>query len=184
MVKTLNQRQKFFETMGGSEALRKLTDAFFDRVAEHPELIPIFPEDLTESREKEYRFFVQFFGGPPLYTEQYGHPRLYARHLPFEITPERARAWMDCIIEAMDEVGFPEPIYNEMIRRLTATAYNLVNTASTKGGKQQMGSWSGNESNEETDQRLAFPIAFRMPGANEVTPTTESNSDPTTKEAD
>ena len=48
---------------------------------------------------------TQFLGGPPLYTEEHGHPMLRARHMPFEITQTRAKEWLQCMEEAMNEVG-------------------------------------------------------------------------------
>ncbi|MCY9072878.1 thiol management oxidoreductase, partial [Bacillus inaquosorum] len=41
---------------------------------------------------KQKQFLTQYLGGPPLYTEEHGHPMLRARHLPFPITNERADA--------------------------------------------------------------------------------------------
>ena len=40
-----------------------------------------------------------------MYTEEHGHPMLRARHLPFEITPKRAEAWLSCMEQAMDDTG-------------------------------------------------------------------------------
>ncbi|MEK0397531.1 globin, partial [Lactobacillus delbrueckii] len=77
----------------GGEKLGRLVDAFYKRVAKHPDLIPIFPDYLTEVATNQKQFLTQFLGGPPLYTEEHGHPMLRARHLPHEITPKRAKAW-------------------------------------------------------------------------------------------
>ena len=43
------------------------------------------PEDITISEEKLYLFLTGWLGGPSLYTDKYGHPRLRSRHLPFAI---------------------------------------------------------------------------------------------------
>lgn len=120
-----------FERLGGTERLAALVDAFYRRVAADPLLSPIFPEDLTETRAKQLRFLTQFTGGPPLYSERYGPPRLRARHLPFPITPERATAWLKCMAEAMDEVGLSGPARDDFWRRLVMTAHHMVNTEST-----------------------------------------------------
>ncbi|MET1138987.1 thiol management oxidoreductase, partial [Bacillus subtilis] len=74
----------------GEELLSQLVDTFYERVKRHPLLYPIFPDDLTETARKQKQFLTQYLGGPPLYTEEHGHPMLRARHLPFPITPERA----------------------------------------------------------------------------------------------
>ena len=112
----------------GEETLHRLVDAFYRRVAEHPDLKPIFPEDLTETARKQKQFLTQFLGGPPLYTQEHGHPRLRMRHLPFPIKPKRARSWLDCMAQAMDEVGLTGEIREEFFARLTLTAHHMVNT--------------------------------------------------------
>ncbi|WP_026699968.1 globin domain-containing protein [Salibacterium aidingense] len=117
-----------FEAIGGSGVLEELVETFYGKVKQHQDLIPIFPEDLTETARKQKQFLTQFLGGPSLYTEEHGHPMLRARHLPFTITKERAIAWLTCMEEAMDEVGLEGPAREEMLQRLTLTAQHMINT--------------------------------------------------------
>ncbi|MFD2169715.1 globin [Tumebacillus lipolyticus] len=122
-------QKSVYELIGGGETIRRLVDAFYRRVGEHPGLKPLFPADLTETADKQYLFLTQFFGGPPLYSQQYGHPMLRARHLPFPITPERAKEWLGCMREAMDEIGLSGPIADHMYERFIQTAHHMVNKA-------------------------------------------------------
>jgi hemoglobin len=122
------QWQTPYEAIGGEEMVAKLVEAFYKRVAQHPDLKPIFPNDLTETARKQKQFLTQYLGGPPLYTEEHGHPMLRARHLPFEITPTRAKAWLSCMREAMDEVGLSGQVRDEFYQRLVLTAHHMVNT--------------------------------------------------------
>ncbi|MDE3838234.1 globin [Bacillus methanolicus] len=112
----------------GKETLHRLVAAFYRRVKEHPDLAPIFPDDLTETARKQEQFLTQYLGGPPLYTNEHGHPMLRARHLPFEITPVRAKAWLACMNEAMDEVGLEGEIREDFFSRLVLTAQHMINT--------------------------------------------------------
>lgn len=112
----------------GKEMLHRLIDAFYRRVANHPDLIPIFPDDLTETARKQKQFMTQFLGGPPLYTSEHGHPMLRARHMPFEITYTRANAWLHCMEEAMDEIGLTGSIRDFYLARLVQTAQHMINT--------------------------------------------------------
>lgn len=116
-----------YEQIGGEATIRKIVNAFYPRVQTHPELKHLFPEDLTETMEKQYLFLTQFFGGPPLYTEKRGHPRLRARHLPFPIYPQTAEAWLACMSLALDDAGIEGPIREEMWSRLLMTAYHMIN---------------------------------------------------------
>ncbi|MGV3466744.1 MAG: globin [Heyndrickxia sp.] len=120
----------------GEETLSKLVDAFYYRVARHPDLIPIFPEDLTEVARKQKQFLTQFLGGPTLYSDEHGHPIMRARHLPHEITPKRAKAWLSCMSAAMDEVKLDGSIREQFFSRLVLTAQHMVNTPDTTIGEE------------------------------------------------
>ncbi|MCK2001504.1 globin [[Brevibacterium] frigoritolerans] len=117
----------------GEGQLHKLIDVFYSNVSQHPDLQPIFPDDLTETVRKQKQFMTQYLGGPSLYTEEHGHPMLRARHIPFEITPERAKAWLSCMYQAMDEVGLEGEIREFLYHRLYLTAQHMINTSGTDG---------------------------------------------------
>lgn len=117
-----------YEAIGGFEVIEKLATALYKRVGKHPDLIPIFPEDLTETARRQTLFLTQFLGGPPLFIEERGHPMLRRRHLPFEITPTRRDAWLACMNGAMEEVQIQEPYRTAIFERLTLTAGHMINT--------------------------------------------------------
>ena len=111
----------------GEARLSELIDRFYAKVAVHPDLIPIFPKDLTETARKQKQFQTQYLGGPNIYTEEHGHPMMKARHMPFAITPTRAQAWLACMAEAMDETGLDGPLREIYYQRLVLTANHMVN---------------------------------------------------------
>lgn len=116
-----------YEAMGGADAVRRLVEAFYPRVQQNQLLAPLFPEDIEPVMEKQYMFLSQFFGGPSLYSDAFGHPMMRARHMPFPITPERANAWLGCMNEALEqEVKDPE-LRKIIIERLKGPAYHFVN---------------------------------------------------------
>ncbi|NEU29652.1 globin [bacterium LRH843] len=124
----MKPNQTPYEALGGEPVLSSLVDTFYFRyVSKHPDLAPIFPEDLTDTARKQKQFLTQFLGGPSLYTEEHGHPMLRARHMPFVIRPIQANAWLDCMRQAMDDVGIDGVIREYMIERLTMTAHHMVN---------------------------------------------------------
>ena len=116
----------------GKARLEALVNSFYAQVQNHPLLKTIFPDDLTETARKQIQFLTQFLGGPALYTSEHGHPMLRARHLPFEITPERAQAWLSCMSKAMDENNIQGEFREYFIQRLTLTANHMVNTPDDK----------------------------------------------------
>lgn len=97
---------KAYDLLGQEPGIRKLVDRFYDLMDTLPEAQAIramHPEDLSESRDKFHWFLVGRFGGPPMYEERIGHPRLRGRHMPFAIDDEAAEAWMLCMEQALSE---------------------------------------------------------------------------------
>jgi hemoglobin len=109
-----------YERLGGDEGVRALVDRFYDLMERLPEasgIRALHPEDLSESREKLHLFLSGWTGGPPLYVEKHGHPRLRARHLPFPIATAERDAWMACMTQALAEHPGLDDDEREQLRR-------------------------------------------------------------------
>jgi hemoglobin len=111
----------------GKENLEKLVDTFYDLVFNDPVIKDLFKTDKDEIKNKQLLFLTQFLGGPPLYTEEHGHPRLRARHLPHVITEEKAVAWLKCMHEAINTLEISEEMKKELFGRFPQTAFFMVN---------------------------------------------------------
>ncbi|GLO65666.1 MULTISPECIES: globin [Oceanobacillus] len=122
------EHRTIYEAIGGYKTMNNIVHAFYTRVNDHPDLKPIFPDDLTETIRRQMLFLTQFFGGPRLYEEERGHPMLRRRHLPFPITPTRRDAWLTCMAAALEEAEIKEPYRTAMMERLTLTANHMMNT--------------------------------------------------------
>lgn len=97
-----------YDWLGGDAAVRSLVDRFYDLMDLEPayaELRAAHGSTLDEARNKLYWFLSGWLGGPNLYIEQFGHPRLRARHLPFSIGIIERDQWVACMARAMSEVG-------------------------------------------------------------------------------
>lgn len=113
----------------GPEKIDELVRAFYPKVYADEHLIPIFNGDINEIMEKQRLFLTQFTGGPALYSEKYGRPMMRKRHLIHEVTPTRAKSWLQCMNEAFKEVGLDKhPMGKEFFQRLTEVASIMVNT--------------------------------------------------------
>lgn len=117
-----------YEAIGGEQTLQKLVEAFYARVAMDPDLSPLFQNGIQEIMRKQFMFLTQFTGGEQLYSNEFGHPQMRFRHLPFEITPIRAKAWLKCMREAMDEIGLHGNARDYLYNRLSQVASFMVNT--------------------------------------------------------
>jgi hemoglobin len=122
-----------FDHVGGAPFFVDLVDRFYLGVAGDPLLRPLYPDDLTESAQHLALFLMQYWGGPPTYNEQRGHPRLRMRHAPFVIGPAERDAWlrhMDAALDALVAAGrIGEADAEELRAYLEMAARQLVNTA-------------------------------------------------------
>lgn len=117
-----------YEELGGDRAVRALVDAFYDIIEEEsPELRAMLPKNTSTSRDKLYEFLSGWTGGPPLYEEKRGHPRLRMRHFPFPIGAPQADEWMRCFRKAMDRTGIEGPIRGFLDSRLEPLARHMIN---------------------------------------------------------
>jgi hemoglobin len=117
-----------FQAVGGMETFRRLVDAFYRGVEGDPLLRPMYPDDLTDSREHLALFLAQYFGGPTTYSHQRGHPRLRMRHVPFVVDAAARDAWLRHMRAAVDEVGIPEPARGVLLGYFSQVANFLINT--------------------------------------------------------
>jgi hemoglobin len=101
------QTQTLFEQLGGETVIRQLVERFYDVMdskAEAAGIRALHPADLAESRDKLFWFLVGWSGGPQMYVERFGHPRLRARHLPFPIGESERDQWLWCMNQALEEI--------------------------------------------------------------------------------
>lgn len=112
----------------GEEKLHKMIDIFYDYVKNDDRINHLFPEDFTETAYKQKLFQTQFLGGPNLYNEQYGHPMLRARHMPFKISPAAGEAWLENMNQAILDVEIEDELREYLMARYTLTAKHMVNS--------------------------------------------------------
>lgn len=118
-----------FERMGGRPVVERIVREFYDRVEADEELRQLFPDEMTAGREKQALFLEQWLGGEPRYSEQYGHPRLRARHFPFVIDERAAGLWLRHMGEAFRAAGVPEREMQEVFAGLGPLAKHMVNAS-------------------------------------------------------
>jgi hemoglobin len=121
--------QTFYEAVGGHETFVKIVKAFYEGVADDPELRAVYPEDDLSGAETRLRMFLeQYWGGPKTYSEQRGHPRLGMRHGPFAVTPSQRDRWLRHMHRALDEAGMSPEHTQQFWEYVVRAAHFLVNT--------------------------------------------------------
>ena len=102
----MNELNSLYDLIGGEAGLRSLVNRFYDLMDSSPETKEIrafHAKSLNQSREKLFMFLSGWSGGPSLYIEKYGHPRLRQRHMPFPIGEAERDQWLWCMNKALDE---------------------------------------------------------------------------------
>jgi hemoglobin len=86
--------------MGQANIFKMMFD--FYKELEKSEIRHLFPPDMEQASRKSALFFVTLLGGPPLYFEKFGPPRMRARHLPFVIDEQARQVWLGCFEKVLD----------------------------------------------------------------------------------
>ncbi len=120
-------QQTVFQQIGGFPTFERLVNEFYSRVEADPELRKVFPAELEAGKQAQMLFLAQYFGGPDVYSQQHGHPRLRMRHAPFEIGQRERDLWLGYMLASIDAVGIAEPARTEMHEYFKRAATFMIN---------------------------------------------------------
>jgi hemoglobin len=114
-----------YDSIGGNDVVKQLVERFYDLMqleSAYAGIRALHPQNLDGSREKLYQFLSGWLGGPPLYVDRYGHPRLRARHMHVAIGEAERDQWMACMTQSMNEIGVEEKLRKELQQAFYKTA--------------------------------------------------------------
>ncbi|MFN8410833.1 MAG: group II truncated hemoglobin [Anaerolineales bacterium] len=121
-----------YDLIGGETKLRALVDRFYDLMDSSPEakdIRALHAASLKQSREKLFMFLSGWSGGPSLYIEKYGHPRLRMRHNPFAIGERERDQWLWCMYKALEESDMLPAVKEHLKARFYEVADFMKNQA-------------------------------------------------------
>jgi hemoglobin len=113
-----------FDIVGGQPFFDALVERFYTRVEVDPTLRPLYPADLGPGMRALALFLGQYWGGPPDYSAEKGHPRLRMRHAPFVIGEPERDAWLAAMLAALDDADAPVKA-----RRMLREYFEMASTA-------------------------------------------------------
>ncbi len=138
--------RSLYELLGGDATFQRLAEAFYRRVEADALLRHMYPKNLwghgglrkiDGAEATDYgmcspvgtlaAFLAQFFGGPPRYSDEKGHPRLKMRHVRFRIGQAERDAWLKHMCAAIEEVGIEEPAASVMRQYFDKASTFLIN---------------------------------------------------------
>lgn len=119
-----------YTRLGGEAAVRALVERFYalmDQLPEAQDLRRLHPPSLERSADSLFKYLSGWFGGPPLYVRERGHPRLRMRHLPFAIGPAERDQWLLCMRQALAEQVADERLRAAVEHAFAGMAEHMIN---------------------------------------------------------
>lgn len=119
-----------YELFGGEPAVRALCARFYELMDTLPEAAAVravHPPSLASAEQKLFEYLTGWLGGPPLYTDKYGHPRLRMRHFVAPIGRAEIEGWLLCFRQAWGELVPPSPMADAIMEKVEALAWHMGN---------------------------------------------------------
>jgi hemoglobin len=114
-----------YQKLGGETGVRQLVKYFYEAMNSNTDVKTIrdmHAPDLSEAEYKLFLFLSGWLGGPSLYIEKFGHPRLRARHLPFSVGAKERDQWLHCMDTALSKMNIEKPMHDELMQAFFNTA--------------------------------------------------------------
>ncbi|WP_137993415.1 group II truncated hemoglobin [Streptomyces vilmorinianum] len=101
---TAEHENTLYEAVGGADALRRLSDTFYESVLADPLLAPVFADFTPAHVEHVAVWLAEVFSGPAEFTAELGgHQALLRAHLGLSITEEQRLRWMELMTAAVEK---------------------------------------------------------------------------------
>lgn len=126
----MNKSPTPYELLGGEDVLRQLVKRFYEIMDTLPEaqgIRAMHPQNLQTSEDKLFMFLSGWLGGPNLFVEKIGHPKMRARHMPFKIGKSERDQWMICMVNAVEDLKVAEPLRSDLLHALLNLADHMRN---------------------------------------------------------
>ena len=119
-----------FDVIGGADTVDALVERFYAEMDSTPQaqgVRAMHGENLGAVKFVLKRYLEEWLGGPKLYSQSRGHPRLRMRHLPFAIGPPEREAWFRHMTAAVELMKFDAPVRDALIEYFEAASRAMIN---------------------------------------------------------
>tara|TARA_R110002072_G_scaffold20841_3_gene75144 strand:+ start:15396 stop:15800 length:405 start_codon:yes stop_codon:yes gene_type:complete len=119
-----------YDRLGGASGVQDLVTRFYDAMDNNPEVQLIrgkHPANLGSARTKLFEYFSGWFGGPSLFIDKYGHPRLRARHNHIAIGIQDRDQWLQCLTTALDQMNVASDLRADLLEKIEPMADHMRN---------------------------------------------------------
>lgn len=119
-----------YDVIGGEQAIHDLVERFYfymDTLPEAQGIRAMHQSNLASAKDKLFKFLSGWLGGPDLFAQEFGHPMLRARHLPFAIAESERDQWMLCMNKAIAEIPMDPRLETNLKNALQDLATHMIN---------------------------------------------------------
>jgi hemoglobin len=123
----------FYEVLGSQQGIETLVQNFYRNMETYPEFENVLhshAEGITPEIEKKLVFFLcGWLGGPNLFVENYGHPRMRMRHAHIKIGEAERNEWLQCMQLSLDNHPYKikKKTNHQLMDSFTALAVRIQN---------------------------------------------------------
>jgi len=121
-----------YQQIGGQQAVLTLVEKFYINMDTFPQASGIrkmHAEKLDSAKQKLFKFLSGWLGGPDLFVQEFGHPRLKMRHFPFAIGPLERDQWVLCMQQALREIEMDATLRESLNQAFYDLASHMINRA-------------------------------------------------------
>jgi hemoglobin len=124
-----------YEWAGGTAALNRLTERFYEKVAGDELIGPLFAHMDDNHPQHVAMWLAEVFGGPADYTRtRGGYPNMLRHHIDKGITEAQRRRWVSLLMDAADDVGLPDdPEFRSAFAAYVEWGTRIARTNSQRG---------------------------------------------------
>jgi hemoglobin len=126
----MNASQSLYSRIGGEPVLHEFVDNLYRFMEDFPPVEKIrkmHPDDLTDTRDRLFKFLSGMLGGPPLYLAEFGQPYLRQKHMHLVIDDQERDQWLFCAENSANQLKIDIALRKELMSKMTETANHLHN---------------------------------------------------------
>ena len=127
-----------YERLGGEASIHEFVTHFYKHMCtleQAKPLLELHKMPLEEAANRLYAFLSGWLGGPPLFEQQHGEPRLRRRHMHVAIGDDERDQWMLCASRARKDMGWAAAESEEFMQKLHEMANHMRNQGPLPGGQ-------------------------------------------------
>jgi hemoglobin len=117
-----------FQAAGGEPGLQRLVADFYQVMEQAPQAAKVramYPEDVSEARDRLASFLSGWLGGPKRYAEKYGSISIPQFHTRWQVGEAERDAWLFCMEQAIARQPYTPAFAEYLLRQLRVPAERI-----------------------------------------------------------